>query len=107
MSGDDDTGDSGRKRDRWHVGKEVPLAFVVAFLVQLAGFVWYASSITKQVDINTPLVADTAQQLRNEQLKSTRLRAEFDELKRRVGSSEEAMHQHQRDDQEWLRTGKR
>lgn len=41
-----------RKRydDRWHIERGVPLAIILTLLLQTAGVVWWASSITAQVN---------------------------------------------------------
>lgn len=38
------------KKERWHVGKEIPLAMVVMILTQTFGIVWWASAINNRVE---------------------------------------------------------
>jgi len=40
-----------RADDRWHVGKEIPLALIMALFFQTAGGVWWASNLTTKIDI--------------------------------------------------------
>ncbi len=39
-----------RLHDRWHVGKEIPLALVGAVVVQTAGLVWSIAGLYNKVD---------------------------------------------------------
>lgn len=34
----------------WHVGREVPIAFIVAILFQTAGGIWWAASLSSKID---------------------------------------------------------
>lgn len=38
------------KRQHWHVGREFPIATIVALLIQTAGVVWWAASTSAKVD---------------------------------------------------------
>lgn len=37
-------------RRQWHIGKEIPIALVIALVLQTAGIVWWAASISAQID---------------------------------------------------------
>ena len=39
-----------RMDNQWHLSKSVPLALIVAIFMQTLGAVWWASSITEQVE---------------------------------------------------------
>ena len=39
-------------KERWHVGKEIPLAVVFAMMVQLGGIIWFASKMDTRLDVN-------------------------------------------------------
>lgn len=42
-------GDDRRAKDRWHVGKEIPIAFVVITIVQTAVFIaWFSDKAARQ-----------------------------------------------------------
>ena len=43
--------------DRWHVGKEIPLAVIVALVVQLGAIVWFASKMDNRIDTNTAAIS--------------------------------------------------
>ena len=43
MSGRDDDG-------RWHLDRRVPIALIVTILLQTAGLVWWAASLTERVN---------------------------------------------------------
>lgn len=36
--------------DRWHVGKEVPLALLLAVLVQTGGGIWWLAQLSAKID---------------------------------------------------------
>jgi septal ring factor EnvC (AmiA/AmiB activator) len=38
------------REDPWHLDKRVPLALILALLVQTAGMVWWAATISSRVD---------------------------------------------------------
>lgn len=40
-------------KERWHVGKEVPLAVVITMMLQAAAIVWFAAKMDNRIDINT------------------------------------------------------
>jgi hypothetical protein len=39
-----------RRREKWHVGKEIPIAFVLTIVAQTAIFVWNASKLDAKVE---------------------------------------------------------
>lgn len=39
-----------RRQDRWHMGKEVPLALIGAFILQTGGIIWSYASLVNKVD---------------------------------------------------------
>lgn len=46
------------KDDRWHVGREIPLALIVALLLQTGGWVWWAATQSAKLDTLTTMVSD-------------------------------------------------
>lgn len=42
----------------WHLDKRVPLAFILALLIQTGGFVWYASKLDSRVAEQEHALAD-------------------------------------------------
>ena len=36
----------------WHLDKRVPISLILALLVQTAGMVWWAASLSGRVDVN-------------------------------------------------------
>lgn len=46
------------KRDRWHVGKEIPIAVIFGLVVQTAGLIWFAATQTAKLDNLTVLVSE-------------------------------------------------
>lgn len=53
-AGEEDSGEERRVRDRrkeyWHVGKEIPLALIVVVLIQTGGGIWWASALSSKLD---------------------------------------------------------
>jgi hypothetical protein len=43
-------GPDRRRREKWHVGKEIPIAFVLTIVAQTAIFVWNASKLDAKVE---------------------------------------------------------
>jgi hypothetical protein len=43
-------GPDRRRREKWHVGKEIPIAFVLTIVAQTAIFVWNASKLDTKVE---------------------------------------------------------
>lgn len=39
-----------RRDDKWHVGKEIPVAVILAFFLQTVGAVWWAATLTAKID---------------------------------------------------------
>lgn len=44
--------------ERWHVGKEIPLALIFALFLQTAGWVWWAATQSAKLDTLTNMVSD-------------------------------------------------
>jgi hypothetical protein len=40
------------QRESWHFDKRVPIALIVAIVVQTVGIVWWAATINSAVDLN-------------------------------------------------------
>lgn len=45
-------------RERWHVGKEIPLALIFALFVQTGGWIWWAATQSAKLDTLTSMMAD-------------------------------------------------
>ena len=37
-------------QEQWHVGKEIPVAVIMAFFIQTIGAVWWAATLTSKID---------------------------------------------------------
>jgi hypothetical protein len=51
--GDDETPKrrvSDAREDRWHIGKEVPLAILIALVLQTGGGVWWLAQVSAKID---------------------------------------------------------
>lgn len=60
---DDDMRDSQRRaRDRWHVGKEIPIAVLMMLAIQTSGGVWWAASLSSKLDSVIAQVAEIRQE---------------------------------------------
>ena len=44
--------------DRWHVGKEIPLALIMALVVQTGGWIWWAATQSAKLDTLTAMMSD-------------------------------------------------
>lgn len=47
-----------RRSERWHVGKEIPLAIIFAITVQTMGGVWFAATYVAKIDTLTSLMSE-------------------------------------------------
>lgn len=47
-----------RKQERWHVGKEIPLAIIFAITLQTLGGVWFAATYVAKIDTLTNLMTE-------------------------------------------------
>lgn len=39
-----------RKEERWHVGKEIPLAVLFTLIVQTGGGIWWLAQVSSKID---------------------------------------------------------
>lgn len=79
------------REDRWHVGKEIPIALIFALFIQTAGWIWWAATQSAKLDTLTQLMAQfqttqytQADAGRDKQLIMT----QYDNLSRRVDKLE-------------------
>ena len=47
-----------RSRDRWHVGREIPIAVLVMLAVQTGGGIWWLSGVSQKLDAVITQVAE-------------------------------------------------
>jgi len=47
-----------RRAEKWHVGKEVPIAVVVFLIGQTFGYIWFAATQTAQLGTLTALMKE-------------------------------------------------
>lgn len=47
-----------QQRDRWHVGKEIPLALIFALFIQTGGWIWWAATQSAKVDSLISMMSD-------------------------------------------------
>lgn len=47
-----------RRTERWHVGKEIPLAIIFAITMQTMGGVWFAATYVAKIDTLTNLMSE-------------------------------------------------
>lgn len=47
-----------RNEARWHVGREIPIALIVALFLQTGGWVWWAATQSAKLDTLTNMVSD-------------------------------------------------
>lgn len=76
------------REERWHVGKEVPLALIFAFAAQTSLGIWFAATYVAKVDTVISLVAEirSTQYTQADASRDRELAVERDrELSRRIG----------------------
>jgi TolA-binding protein len=47
----------------WHLDKRVPISLILALLVQTAGMVWWAASLSGRVDVNARDIRTTQSEM--------------------------------------------
>jgi TolA-binding protein len=47
----------------WHLDKRVPISLILALLVQTAGMVWWAASLSGRVDVNSRDIRTTQSEM--------------------------------------------
>lgn len=77
--------------ERWHVGKEIPIAVMITLLVQTGGIVWWAATVSGKLDSVMLQVREMREERytkndaqRDKELVSQR----FSEHERRIGELE-------------------
>lgn len=45
-------------QESWHVGREIPIALIIALFVQTGGWIWWAATQSAKLDNLTTMVAD-------------------------------------------------
>jgi hypothetical protein len=50
--------DKEESETKWHVDRRVPLATLIALIIQTSGMVWWASSLSSTVDRNSKDIED-------------------------------------------------
>ena len=56
-------------KERWHVGKEIPLAVVMTMILQAVVIVWFASKMDSQIDVHTESIARNEKSIGDAELK--------------------------------------
>lgn len=82
---------SRRSRDRWHVGKEIPIAVLVMLAMQTGGGIWWAATLSQKLD---SVIAQVAE-MKHERYTKEEARRDLElmrvrdtELERRIGNLE-------------------
>lgn len=47
-----------RRRELWHVGKEIPIAIIFALILQTMGGIWFAATYVAKIDTLTNLMSE-------------------------------------------------
>ena len=56
-------------KERWHVGKEIPLAVVITMILQAAAIVWFAAKMDNQIDVNAASISRNGVKIEKADLK--------------------------------------
>ena len=56
-------------KERWHVGKEIPLAVVITMILQAAAIVWFAAKMDNQIDVNSASISRNGVKIEKADLK--------------------------------------
>ena len=58
-----DGDESAPQRESWHLDKKVPIAMMIAILVQTGGMIWWASGIDEKIKAHTTALVDQVQRI--------------------------------------------
>lgn len=47
-----------RRRDKWHVGREIPIAVLIMLAIQTGGGIWWLSGVSQKLDAVIAQVAE-------------------------------------------------
>jgi hypothetical protein len=50
------------QREHWHIGKEIPIMLIFAILIQTAGGIWWAATLTNKLDNLVTQLSDIKQE---------------------------------------------
>ena len=50
--------DERRRREPWHVGRDIPLALIITIVAQTAGAVWWASGQSSKLDRAIEMISE-------------------------------------------------
>lgn len=76
------------RKERWHVGKEVPLAMIAGMLLQTGGIIWWAASLSVKMDYLSAQIIElkSDKQININSQRDIALNSQrIDELSRRIG----------------------
>ena len=60
--------DISQTKERWHVGKEIPLAVVITMVLQAAMIVWFAAKMDNRIDINSASIERNLKNIESSEL---------------------------------------
>ncbi len=81
-----------RRRERWHVGKEIPIAVMLTLLVQTGGIVWWAATVSGKLDSVMAQVSELRSEryTKNDAQRDQALvQQQFRDMERRVATLED------------------
>jgi len=85
---------SPSSRERWHVGKEIPIALIIALFFQTAGWIWWAATQSAKLDNLSSMVSELkqGQYTQSDARRDMEIALERNkEISRRVGVLEDSM----------------
>lgn len=81
----DDTGETDRNDERWHISRGIPLAFIASMLVyavaQTATAAWFASAMSQRVDTIEKAQVQMSQQVSPQGERLTRVEEKLEGVK--------------------------
>lgn len=78
-------------REPWHLSRQVPIVFIGTIIIQTVGVVWWAASLSKQVDQHDRAIAELVKKDENMERESRRIAESIARIEERITAQTELL----------------
>lgn len=78
-------------REPWHLDKRVPIALILAIVLQTGGFIWWAAGLSHRVDQHTREIAALHMEGRGYTSEAARVRETLARLEERLAAQNDLL----------------
>jgi peptidoglycan hydrolase CwlO-like protein len=79
------------EREPWHLSKQVPIVFIGTIVIQTVAIVWWAASLSKQVDQHDRAITELVKKDENIERDSRRIAESIARIEERITSQMELL----------------